>query len=291
MTGRVVAIGGGHGLAATLTALVDRCAGLTAVVSVADDGGSSGRLREEIGGPAPGDLRRCLEALVPSDAARAVLAHRFTNGSLDGHAAGNLLIEAAWAETSDPVTALDLVGSMVGARGRVLPATLDAVELVAATKSGTVRGQVAISASRGIETVATDPSDPAVPEPVVAAIADADLVVIGPGSLYTSVLAAVVPAVRRALTATSAHLLYVANLAPQAGETEGMTVADHLDAVRRHGVEPETMLVDTTASDEREFARDETRIVRAAVADPAGVCHHPEALGRVVSELLSNVSA
>lgn len=290
MTGRVVAIGGGHGLAATLSALVDRCTDLTAVVSVADDGGSSGRLREEIGGPAPGDLRRCLEALVPSDEARAVLAHRFSSGSLDGHAAGNLLIEAAWAETTDPVAALDLVGAMVGARGHVLPATLDAVELVAETRSGQVRGQVAISTSTGIVSVATVPADPRVPERVVTAIGAADLVVLGPGSLFTSVLAAVVPAVRVALVESAAHLLYVANLAPQVGETEGLTVAEHVDAVRRHGVDPDTVLVDRAVGDEGDLAG-EMRVVRAAVADPAGVCHHPEALGRVVSELLSNVSA
>ena len=285
---RIVAIGGGHGLAMSLEAMRDVAGELTAVVSVADDGGSSGRLRRELGIMAPGDMRRCLAALTPPGLIRDALDHRFKDGALTGHPAGNLLIAALLENADDPVVAMDTAVAMVGARGRILPACRSRVDLLAVTGRGVVRGQVAVSRSGGIERLYTSPADPPVPFEVEAAIDAADVVLVGPGSLYTSVLAAAVPGVRRAIDASRALVIYVANLGPEPGETDGYTLAAHVDAVRRHGVEPDVVLADTAiAVDER--IRDVVTSRSLCLAD--GLSHAPELLASAVSELVASVRA
>jgi uncharacterized cofD-like protein len=240
---RVVAIGGGHGLAATLQAVRRYAREVTAVVSVADDGGSSGRLREALGIPAPGDLRKCLVALAedPDDPVTKAFEHRFE----DGHALGNLFIAALAAETGDFQQALDQAGRVVHAQGRVLPATEAPVVLKAEAAGGPVHGQVNVSEAGRIAHVSLVPPDVRAGPGVVEAIHDADQIVIGPGSLFTSVLAAlVVDDVRAALKATAAKKVYVCNLHTQTPETSGYDVAAHVDALVAHQVDPDVVLFD-----------------------------------------------
>lgn len=269
---RVVALGGGHGLAVTLQALVDVTDDLTAIVTVADDGGSSGRLRTELGALPPGDLRMALAALAGTDAWgeqwRALLQHRFGGeGPLTGHAVGNLVLTGLVDTTGDVVQALDLVGQLVGARGRVLPASttpLDIVALVAGTVPGDpaalveVSGQVAVATTPGtVCAVRLTPEDPPACAQAVRAVLDADVVVLGPGSWFTSVLThLLIPELRDALTTTRARRVVCLNLAPQAGETAGFTPATHLEVLAAHAPE---LTVDTVLAD------------RSAVLDSRGL--------------------
>jgi uncharacterized cofD-like protein len=283
---RIVAVGGGHGLSMTLEALRDLAGELTAVVSVADDGGSSGRLRRELGIIAPGDMRRCLAALTPPGLVRDALDHRFNEGTLSGHPAGNLLLAALLENTDDPVLAMDTAVAMVGARGRILPAARTRVDLLANTARGVVRGQVAVSRSGKIGSLYFSPADPPVPLEVEAAIVSADVVVVGPGSLYTSVLAAALPGVRRAIDTSDALVVYVANLGPEAGETDGYSLADHVTAVRAHGLAPDVVLADYSLDVDPEL---ESLVVSAALRVRGGLVHEPELLANAVSELVTGV--
>ena len=235
---KAVAIGGGHGTAVTLRALRELTSELTAVVSVADNGGSTGRLREMLDVAAVGDLRKCLAALAdPNNKLAAHLEHRFSAGDLEGHALGNLLLAGLIDATGELEASVRDAGEILGATGRVLPASTHGVVLVARTDEGRTEGQTEVAASTSIRWISVEPRDVRAPESVCAAIAEADLVVIGPGSLYTSVLAAcVVPGITDALNKTPARRVFVANLHEQAPETSGYTLADHIEALSRHGV-------------------------------------------------------
>lgn len=280
----VVAIGGGHGLSMVLQALVDRCSSLTGVVSVADDGGSSGRLRRDLSIVAPGDMRRCLAALSPNGLAGNALEYRFEHGVLAGHPAGNVLLAAMLQVEPDPVVVMDTLAAMIGARGRVLPATGVPVDLIATTERGTVKGQVAISESRAIEAIRYAPADPAVPPAVTDSIAAADAIVLGPGSLYTSVLAPVVPGVAAAIAASPATVIYVANLADEPGETDGYDLRDHVEAVVRHGVDPDVVVVDAAAViPDASLGRVESFELTGAAT---GV-HDPHRLGAALATIMS----
>lgn len=278
----VVAIGGGHGLAVVLEAMVDGSSSLTAVVSVADDGGSSGRLRRDLGIVAPGDMRRCLAALTPNGLIRKALEHRFDHGVLAGHPAGNVLLASLLELESDPVVVMDTLAAMVEARGRVLPATSEPVDLLASAARGTVKGQVAISESGAIHEIRFSPAEPEVPSAVVAAIEHADLIVLGPGSLYTSVLAPVVPGVAAALRRRQGSLVHVANLAAEPGETEGYGLDDHIEAVLRHGVDPDVVIADVTASSDGRFG---DRLRQYELVGALQSVHDPRRLGTVLSSL------
>ena len=275
----VVALGGGHGLAATLRAVRRYADDITAVVSVADDGGSSGRLREAFGIPAPGDIRRCLVALSEDEAWAAAFEHRFDSGELDGHAVGNLVIAGLTAATGDFVAALDKAGRALGAVGRVLPATTAPVVLKAEAAAGEVRGQVQVARTGRIATVGLVPPDPEPPQATLDAIAAADQVVLGPGSLFTSVLAVVaVPAIRAALEATRARTVYVCNLRPQVPETEGYDVAAHVEALTAHGVDVDVVLCDPAALP---VGMLRTPCVERPLAD--GMAHDPVLLAEALS--------
>jgi len=264
----VVAFGGGHGLYASLSALrilVDEVVvdELTAVVTVADNGGSSGRLRQEFGVLPPGDLRMALAALCGSDewgdTWAKVLQHRFAgDGEMNGHVIGNLLIVGLWELLGDPVDALDYVGRLLGASGRVLPMALTPIEITAEVRGlvpgdpdrlTTVRGQVEVATTGGvISSIALDPPDPPAAPAALAAIAGADWVVLGPGSWFTSVIPhLMVPALREALVATAARVVVVLNLTEQEGETPGFGPADHLAVLAEHAPElsVHTVLVDS----------------------------------------------
>jgi uncharacterized cofD-like protein len=242
---RVVALGGGHGTAVTLRAARRYAVDITAIVSVADDGGSSGRLRQMLGIPAPGDLRRCLVALSDEDNPLATaFDHRFSAGDLEGHALGNLLIAGLTDAMGSFTAALHETARLLGAAGKVLPATQDAVVLKAVGDNGEVHGQVAVQNAGRIAHVSLVPPDAQPPHEALAAIAAADQIVLGPGSLFTSVLAVVaVPALRDAIEASSAPVVYVANLRTSI-ETPGYDVAAHTEAIIAHGVTPDVVLYD-----------------------------------------------
>jgi uncharacterized cofD-like protein len=250
---KVVALGGGHGLAASLAALRRVVADLTAVVTVADNGGSSGRLRKEFGTLPPGDLRMALAALCGDDdwgqTWARVLQHRFrSTGEMHEHAVGNLLIVALWELLGGHVEGLDWVGRLLGAHGRVLPMAVTPLditaEVVGLDPAGLdtrtqVRGQVEVASTTGrVLGVQLDPVDPVACPEALAAVGAADWVVLGPGSWFTSVIPhLLVPALRDALVSTSARTVVTLNLEPQAGETEGFSPEAHLEVLAAHAPE------------------------------------------------------
>lgn len=283
---KVVAVGGGHGLAATLRAVRTYTDHVTAVVSVADDGGSTGRLRAAGERPAPGDLRKCLIALAEQDSLLArAMEHRFEAGELAGHAFGNLLIVAMDETGGDLVGALDEIGSLLGVVGRVLPATTQVVELRAVATSGEeVAGQVAVAARSDLCTVGVAPASVAACPEAVAAILEADQIVLGPGSLYTSVLAATaVHGIGDAIRASGAQLVYACNLRPQDPETTGYDVAAHVEALGRHGLHADVVLYDP---DTLGAAGPVEAAVAAPLARQSGLAHDPALFGAALAGLL-----
>jgi uncharacterized cofD-like protein len=262
---RVVALGGGHGLYASLSGLRRVTRDLTAIVTVADDGGSSGRLRREFGVLPPGDLRMALAALCGDDAWgqtwSQVVQHRFTGeAELGGHAVGNVLIVALWELLGDTVQGLDWVARLLGAHGRVLPMAAVPIDLVAEVEGAdpdrpdevtTVRGQVACASTIGrVRSVSLIPADPPACPDAVQAIGAADWVVLGPGSWFTSVLPhLLVPDLADALLRTRARRLVALNLAPQPGETEGFSPHTHLEVLADHapGLSIDVVLADRGA--------------------------------------------
>jgi uncharacterized cofD-like protein len=282
---RVVALGGGHGLASSLRAVRQYALDVTAIVSVADDGGSSGRLRQAFGIPAPGDLRRCLVALGDADSlwGRA-FEHRFETGELEGHAFGNLIITGLADSTDDFTTALTEAGRLVRVAGRVLPATAGPVVLKAEVAGEEVVGQVRVQDAFGPKSrVSLVPSDAEPPPEAVAAIEDADQVVLGPGSLYTSVLAVTaVTALRNALARRRGGRVYVCNLRPQIPETAGFDAAAHLSALRDHGVDVDVVVHDPSTMP---AGRLDVPVVSAAVGRPDGSAHDSDRLAEVLRQL------
>ncbi|MEI4271415.1 uridine diphosphate-N-acetylglucosamine-binding protein YvcK [Klenkia sp. LSe6-5] len=311
----VVALGGGHGLAASLAAWRPLAGELTAVVTVADDGGSSGRIRREMPVLPPGDLRMALAALAGDDAERqelaALLQHRLGgSGVLAGHPVGNLVLTGLTEmHGGDTVTALDTLCRVLGARGRVLPmadvpldlvAIVDTVDPDDPQRSRHIRGQVAIAASPDrVRSIRVTPADPPVHPDVLAAIARADVVCLGPGSWYTSVLPhLLVPRLRAALAATPARVVVVLNLEPQAGETDDFSPEQHLRVLHDHlqGVPLHTVVADESSvvdrrgllSAVREFGAD---LVLAPVAAHGGAPQHdPQLLGAALAAVVAGAS-
>lgn len=290
------------GLSASLTALRRITGDLTAVVTVADDGGSSGRLRDELGVLPPGDLRKALAALCGDDdwgqTWSRVIQHRFASqGELHDHAVGNLLIVALWEQLGDHVQALDLVGKLLGAHGRVLPMSAVPLELQAQVRGldpaapdglSLVRGQANVALTPGeVQQVQLLPSDPpAVPEAVEAVLA-ADWVVLGPGSWFSSVIPhLLVPELYEALVSTKARRVLSLNLAPQPGETEGFSPQRHLEVLGRHAPKLafDVVLADEAAVPDigrltKAAERLGASVELAAVAEPDGAPKHdPELL-------------
>lgn len=286
---RVVALGGGRGLSVTLRATVPWAGQVTAVVSTADDGGSTGRLRESWDVPALGDVRRCLTALVESDVVWGrVLERRFDAGELSGHAVGNLLLLALTEELGDLQSACDEVARMAGIdldRARVVPVTDDAVVLHARTTDGrVVEGQVVVDGTTDVEEVWVAPTGTAASSVAIEAITRADLVVLGPGSLYTSVLAAtVVGDIRKALVDTSARIVHLGNLEPEGADGVGCRLADHVAALGRHGIHPDVVLTHATGLP---VGRVGIEVVTADLVRGDGHEHDPSALGDALRSLL-----
>jgi uncharacterized cofD-like protein len=280
-----VAIGGGHGLAATLRAVRVYTDQVTAVVSVADDGGSSGRLRELLHIIPPGDLRKCLIALAEPDSPLALaFGHRFTEEELAGHSLGNLILAGLMDGSRDPVAALDEACRLLGVTGRVLPSTTEPVVLKAEADCGQVTGQVAVNGTDHIHRVSLVPADPPAPPAAVAALDRADQILLGPGSLFTSVLAAVaVPGIRDAVNRSGATRVYVCNLRPQDPETASFDVAMHVAALVAHGVTIDHVVCDSSGI---AVGDPGVPVVDVPLARPNGRAHDPAKLASTLADLL-----
>lgn len=316
MSHRIVALGGGHGLYATLSAARRLTPHVTAVVTVADDGGSSGRLRSELDVVPPGDLRMALAALA-SDSRygrlwATILQHRFGgSGALAGHPIGNLLLAGLNEVLADPVAALDELGRILGVKGRVLPMCPIALQIEADVAglesdprmSRVIRGQVAVATTPGkVRRVRLLPGDPPATRQAVDAILDADLIVLGPGSWFTSVIPhMLVPGLAAALQATSARRALVLNLAAEPGETAGFSAERHLHVLSQHapGFRVDEIVVDAerVPSD-----RERQQLIRTAsllnadvrfadVARPGTSLHDPAKLAAALDSVRTRGSA
>jgi uncharacterized cofD-like protein len=267
---RIVAIGGGTGLSVLLSGLKQHSSNLTAVVTVADDGGSSGLLRSGLGVLPPGDIRSCLVALADDESLMSRLfQYRFPQeGGLQGHSFGNLFVAALAEVTGDFERAVQESTTVLNVRGRVLPATLQSVTLHAELQGGErVAGESSITASERLpRRVWLDPGRPRALPQALEAIATADLVVLGPGSVYTSIVPnLLIPDVREALKRSRARVVYVCNVMTQPGETDGYTAADHLGVLCRHGA---AGLIDDVLVNDTAVSRDLAAAYQAEGAVP-----------------------
>ncbi|UXA20231.1 uridine diphosphate-N-acetylglucosamine-binding protein YvcK [Mycobacterium sp. SMC-4] len=314
MSQRIVALGGGHGLYATLSAARRLTPHVTAVVTVADDGGSSGRLRSELDVVPPGDLRMALAALA-SDSPHGrlwatIIQHRFGgSGALAGHPIGNLLVAGLNEVLADPVAALDELGRILGVKGRVLPMCpvglgieADVVGLESDPRvSRVIRGQVAIATTVGkVRRVRLTPGDPPATRQAVDAILNADLVVLGPGSWFTSVIPHVlVPELAAALKATTARRALVLNLVAEPGETAGFSVERHIHVLAQHAPDDFTVadIIVDSARVPSERERDQLRrtatildahVEFADVSRPGTPLHDPAKLAAALERVLQN---
>jgi uncharacterized cofD-like protein len=293
---KVVALGGGHGLAATLSALRQVTQEITAIVTVADNGGSSGRLREEFPIFPPGDLRMALAALCADDdwgrTWAEIMQHRFvSNGELNGHAMGNLLLASMWNAGDDPVVALDRVGDLLKVIGRVLPMASVALDIEGTFTTSTgrivVRGQKEVATAKGhIESLRIIPENPEARPEALTAIADADWITMGPGSWFSSVIPhLLVPAQLEALKSSKAKKILILNLDAssrlQGEEFAGSTPEQHLEFFHRYapGLTVDYCLVDQSVVRD-ELSLQETastlgsEIVVADIRKAPGSIHH-----------------
>ena len=306
---RVVALGGGHGLAVSLKALRRVTDRLTAVVTVADDGGSSGRLRQELDCLPPGDLRMALAALCSDDHVgrtwASVLQARFHgDGPLGGHAIGNLLIAGLWQQLDDPVAGLDMVGDLLRTRGRVLPMSSVPLDIEADVvgldplepdEVCTLSGQATVAKTRAIvQAVRLIPDRPPARPEVLNAVREADSVILGPGSWFTSVIPhLLVPDLARALLETKAQRVLVLNIAP-AEETDGFSPSRHIELLAEHapGLSLDVVIADASFADtdhhlEAYVASLGGRLVTADVrARDGSPTHDPNLLAAVFSEVI-----
>jgi uncharacterized cofD-like protein len=299
----VVAVGGGHGLAQALLAVQDYADVITAIVTVADDGGSSGRLAPALGIPPPGDIRRALLALSPEETLwRRLVEHRFEAGDVAGHSLGNLILAALTEFYGSFEDALRMAGRLLEARGRVLPVSPEPLRLEATIDGVDVVGQVAVAQARGrLEELRVLPENAAASAQALEAISDADQIVIGPGSLFTSLASCLkVSGVADAMNASEAQVVYVCNLTTQDGETLGMDAVDHVEALVQHtGVDPPDVVVandgdfvvppsiDAVRADAERLERLGVRLETGDLADPAAEWpqHDPARLGAILRRL------
>jgi len=313
---KIAALGGGHGLSTLLRGLKEHTSNLTAIVTVADDGGSSGKLRDQLGVPAVGDIRNCLVALADAEPLMSELfQYRFPGeeapSSLAGHAIGNLLIAAMTAvEQGDFEEGVRRMNRVLAVRGQVVPATSTPVVLHAALRDGSlVDGQSRIAKTREIDRVWLSPDGVRACEDALAALSEADIIVIGPGSLFTSILPSLLlPEIRTALAASPALKIYVCNVATQAGETDGFDLADHVEALERHTASGlvDIVLANNRTSpagldgDGREPVRlrwppaghRPARLVLDDLVDPASPIHHdPERLAAAILRIAEREGA
>lgn len=236
---KIVAVGGGTGLSMLLRGIKNITNNVTAVVTVGDDGGSSGRLREEMGVLPPGDIRNCIAALADDeDLVTKLFQYRFKTGEgLEGHSFGNLFLTALCSITGDMVRAVKESSNVLSIRGRVLPSTLDDMKLVAEMEDGRIiHGESNIPEAHGkIKCLYTDPQNCRALADVISAIRDAELIILGPGSLYTSVIPnLLIQEISHEIAKSNAKKIYVCNIMTQPGETDGYSVCDHINAITKH---------------------------------------------------------
>jgi uncharacterized cofD-like protein len=296
MTGpSVVALGGGYGLSASLRAARRYGGEVTGIVSVADDGGSSGRLRRAFGIPAPGDLRRCLVAVAAEGNVWAeAFEHRFDGAELDGHPVGNIILAGLTDTLGSFGAAIDECLRLLGSVGRVVPATVEPVTLKAMFRDplspgghNVVEGEVEVGQTLNLMSIAVVPHDPTSPAEAISAIERADQLVLGPGSLFTSVLAVLaVPAINEAVATAKGRKIYVANLGEQHPETTGFDVADHLVALRAHGVEVDVVLADPGGLARGDLSAFHAEVVNRPLATTSGRLHDPLRLAEALAELV-----
>jgi uncharacterized cofD-like protein len=307
-TPRVVALGGGHGLAASLGALRRVTDNLTAIVTVADDGWSSGRLRADLDALPPGDLRMALSALAAADDEcrtwSDLFQHRFAAGPLSGHAVGNLVLVGLSSVLGSEIGALDLCARLLGIKGRVLPMTLERIEIVAQVTGllsdldapSEVRGQHEVTTTKGtVRSVDLEPAHPSACPEAITAVSVCDYVVLGPGSLFTSVFPhLLVPQLRDAIMESSAEVIFCLNLTAQTGETTGFSPEAHLDALSEHfpDLRIDHVLADTSVLDRDGLMATATklgaRVLFAPVASEANAAKHdPLALASAYGSLMS----
>ncbi|WP_091448695.1 gluconeogenesis factor YvcK family protein [Actinokineospora iranica] len=312
---RAVALGGGHGLHATLSALRRLTDDVTAVVTVADDGGSSGRLRRELGLLPPGDLRKALTALAGCDDQpwREVFEHRFGgSGALAGHAVGNLVLAGLLEVVGDPVAALAEAARLLGVTGRVLPMSTEPLDIEAdvtgleedPTTVRRIRGQVAVATTPGrvrrirlLGATRRTERPSACPE-AVAAVLDADVVLLGPGSWFTSVLPhLLVPELHDAIVRTEATRVVVLNLVPQPGETAGFSPERHLDVLSEHAprLRVDAVIADADSVPTPDRLRRAAAVLGADMwldgiaAGPVAGRHDPDALAASLRRAITSV--
>lgn len=248
---KIVAVGGGTGLSMLLKGIKNITNNITAVVTVGDDGGSSGRLREELGILPPGDIRNCIAALADDeDLVTKLFQYRFKSGEgLEGHSFGNLFLTALCSITGDMVRAVKESSNVLSIRGRVLPSTLDDMKLVAEMEDGRIiHGESNIPEAHGrIKRLFTNPQNCKALEDVIVAIREADLIILGPGSLYTSVIPnLLIKEISHEIAKSNAKKIYVCNIMTQPGETDNYSVSDHINALIKHAESPrviDTVLV------------------------------------------------
>lgn len=245
---KIVAVGGGTGLSMLLRGIKNITNNVTAVVTVGDDGGSSGRLREEMGVLPPGDIRNCIAALADDeDLVTKLFQYRFKTGEgLEGHSFGNLFLTALCSITGDMVRAVKESSNVLSIRGRVLPSTLDDMKLVAEMEDGRIiHGESNIPEAHGrIKRLYTDPQDCRALADVITAIRDAELIILGPGSLYTSVTPnLLIKEISHEIAKSNAKKIYVCNIMTQPGETDGFSVSDHVRVLMQHAGSPK--IIDT----------------------------------------------
>jgi uncharacterized cofD-like protein len=308
---KVVALGGGHGLAATLASLRKITPSITAIVTVADNGGSSGRVRAEFPILPPGDLRMALAALCSDDEWgrewATIMQHRFTgDGSLQGHAVGNLLLAALWDRDEDPVAGLDRVASLLRVVGRVLPMASQPLDIEATFQDGlrysVVRGQAEVATAKGrLESLRIIPQDPPARVEALSAIAEADWITMGPGSWISSVLPhLLVPAQRRALVASRAKRIVMLNLdaVPEISGNEyaGYTPEEHLGLIRQYAPELQAdyVIADFSVVRDEQSLENQVRemggtLVISDLRKSVGSVHHDiEKLTSVFGHIMSN---
>lgn len=288
-------MGGGHGLSMVLRTLLPCNVEQTAIVSVADDGGSSGRLRKDLDIVAPGDIRACMLALSQTDeedsgseldTLKKIFEYRFDQGELDGHSLGNLIIVALARESKSFEIAVKQASELLNIRGRVLPATESSVVLCAQTDSGLVRGQVQIEQTSNIQKVFLDPDDALPLAGVVEAILEADHVLFAPGSLFTSVIPSfIIPEISHALKITEAEITMLLNLATKGPDTEGLNGDQHLEMVLEHGARVDRIIsgIDCLSV---ENAPSEIEIVQAVIGAEDDV-HDIELLRKLLVDILA----
>ena len=299
----ITVIGGGSGLPNLLRGLKHYTSNICAIVTVADDGGSSGRLRSELGIVSPGDIRNCLVALADSeDVMQQLMDYRFeSEGQLDGHSFGNILIAALAGIGGDFYRGVEVAGELLAIRGRVVPSTSSYVTLVGSTVSGeTLIGETRVghSADR-LRSLTLIPANPAAHPEAVRAIEDADMIVIGPGSLFTSIVPnLLIPGITAALAQSPAFKVYVCNVAEEPAQTEGYSVLDHLNIIRHYGgrnaidaVVANNNIPDVPTPAGLKFIQankpwnDDALLVEADVIDDASTARHdPTKLSNAVAE-------